>query len=297
MESVKLRARAKINLSIDIKDVLEDGYHEVEMIMQAVDLSDYIIIRKSKEGIKLVCSNPVIPLERKNIVYKTIEVMMERYSIASGVEVFIEKNIPIAAGLAGGSSDSAAAIIGMDRLFDLGLGEEEMVEISRLLGSDIAFCLTGGTQIATGKGTNLERLRDFGDDISVLICKPNYFVSTKNVYSGYDEMVSRGYEFSRPDNDIIVEGLEKGDFDMVISGMKNVLEPVTKSSLKEIDKIEDIMNKFGARISMMSGSGPTVFGFFKDESDAKKCAKELRKKYIQTFVTKCSNKGVDICGH
>lgn len=297
MEKVKLRARAKINLSIDIKSVLEDGYHEVEMIMQAVDLSDYIIIRKSKEGIKIVCSNPDIPSERKNIVYRTIELIKEKFDIDSGVEVFIEKNIPVAAGLAGGSSDSAATIVGMNRLFDLNLTEEEMIDISRNLGSDIAFCISGGTQIASGKGTFLKRLDDFKNDVSILICKPNFFVSTKKVYSEYDSMLERGFEFDRPKNDLIVEGIEKLDMEKIVLGMKNVLEPVTKSKLAEIDSIENTMKKYGAMVSMMSGSGPTVFGFFKNESMAKKCAKELRKNYIQTFVTKSSNKGVDICGH
>ncbi|WP_101773623.1 4-(cytidine 5'-diphospho)-2-C-methyl-D-erythritol kinase [Peptostreptococcus faecalis] len=297
MERVKLRARAKINLSIDIKDILEDGYHEVEMVMQSINLSDYIIIRKAETGFKMTSSNSDVPSNKKNIMYKTWILMKEEFGIDGGIEIFLEKNIPIAAGMAGGSADSAAVFIGINRLFGLNLSDDELIELSKKLGSDIAFCIKGGTYLASGKGTDLKKLNNFNWDIVMLICKPNIFVSTKRVYKKYDKMYESISTDQRPDNEKIIEGLQLEDYELMVEGMNNVLEPVTKSWYREIDKIEKTMIKGGAIKSMMSGSGPTVFGFFKDYKSAKRCGNILRKRYSQTYITHASNKGVEICGN
>ena len=296
--SVKLRARAKINLSIDIKGILEDGYHDVEMVMQSINLSDYIIIRKAKEGFKITSSNSDVPLDKRNIIYKTWELVKEKYSIDSGVNIFLEKNIPIAAGMAGGSTDSAAMFVGLNRLFNLGMTEDEMIEESKKLGSDIAFCIKGGTYLATGTGTDLEKLPSLEKNIRVLICKPDVFVSTKRVYKKFDTMYEEDFNpLQRPDNKLLIEGLGEKNRDKIVDGMGNVLEPVTKSWCKEIERIERTMNKFGSFATMMSGSGPTVFGFFNDYRSIKKCSNVLRKKYRQTYITSTSDKGVEIYGN
>lgn len=298
MDCVKLRARAKINLSIDIKGILEDGYHDVEMVMQSVDLADHILIRKLDHGFKITSSNSDVPLDQKNIIYKTWELIKNRFSIDGGIYVFLEKNIPIAAGMAGGSTDSAAMFVGLNKLFNLGMSEEDMIEYSKELGSDIAFCIKGGTYLATGTGTDLEKLPSLDSKIRVLICKPDVFVSTKRVYKRFDMMYEDGREpKDRPNNRILIEGLSENDIDKIVDGMGNVLEPVTSSWCKEIERIEMKMKKYGAVAIMMSGSGPTVFGFFKDYRSIKKCSNILRERYNQTYITSASDKGVEIYGN
>lgn len=298
MDCVKVRARAKINLSIDIKGVLEGGYHDVEMVMQSVNLSDHILIRKVPQGFKITSSNSDVPLDQKNIIYKTWELIRERYSIKGGIYVFLEKNIPIAAGMAGGSTDSAAMFVGLNELFNLSMSEEEMIEYSKELGSDIAFCIKGGTYLATGTGTDLKKLPNFDKTMRILICKPDVFVSTKRVYKRYDNMYEDGSEpLGRPNNKVLIEGLSANDMVKVIAGMGNVLEPVTKSWCREIERIEKEMEEYGAVATMMSGSGPTVFGFFNDYRSIKKCSNILRERYRQTYITSASDKGVEIYGN
>ena len=297
MDTIRLRARAKINLSIDIKGILDDGYHDVEMVMQSIDLSDYIIIRKIKSGFKLVCSNCEVPTDKRNIIYKTWELMKGLYSLDSGIEVFLEKNIPMAAGMAGGSADSAALFIGINELFGLSVGRDRLKELSSELGSDIAFCFDGGTALAYGRGTNLKVLSPMVDDLHIVVCKPREFVSTKRVYKLYDSMFIESKPVNRPDNNQLMVGLNSGDMDKIIKSMGNILEGVTSSFCRDIKKIEKIMLDAGAARSMMTGSGPAVFGIFEDKADAKRCAKVLRQNYQQTFVTGISNKGVEICGN
>jgi len=306
MKSIKLRARAKINLSIDILGLMPDGYHDVEMVMQSVDLSDYLHIRKKDSGFKLIISNSELPSDSKNIVCKTWEHMRDKYDIKEGVEIFLEKNIPIAAGMAGGSADSAAMLVGINEMFGLGLSVEELIEESKFLGSDIAFCITGGTCLATGTGTDIMKLNPLSKDIDILICKPNEFISTKRVYKKFDKMylsVNGEYienksdkkKVARPDNKKIIEALNSSDRKLLVDSMSNVLEPVTKTWCDNIDKIKATMLREGAFFSMMSGSGPATFGMFDELKEIKKCSNILRKEYSQTYITKPSNVGVEIC--
>ncbi|WAW15000.1 4-(cytidine 5'-diphospho)-2-C-methyl-D-erythritol kinase [Peptostreptococcus equinus] len=297
MKSVRLKAKGKINLSIDIKGILEDGYHDVEMIMQSVDINDNIVIRKTSKDFRLVCSNPIIPVDDRNIMYKTWYLMKEKFDLKENIEIFLEKNIPIAAGMAGGSADSAAVFVGVNYLFNLGLSEDELMKLSELLGSDIAFCIQGGTSIAVGKGTSLEKISPLNEKIKIIVCKPDIFVSTKKVYNKFDEMNCQGYVFNRPNNKKIIKAIEINDIETLSYEMKNVLEEVTNKWTHQIDDIQEIMKSYNAQLTMMSGSGPTVFGFFNDERDLKKCSRELRKKYTQTYITKPTTKGVEICGN
>lgn len=297
METIRLRAMGKINLSIDIRGVMDDGYHDVEMVMQSVNLYDTLLIRKIKKGFFMKSSNIDVPVGKKNIIYKTWILMKKKYNIDGGIEVFLEKNIPVAAGMAGGSSNSAAALIGLNKLFDLGLSEEDLVELSKELGSDIAFCIKGGTYLATGRGTELEKIKDLDLDLGVLICRPNVFVSTNRVYKKFDSIYGEDMSFERPDNKALIEAIENNNLDLLLSSMCNVLEPVTKRWCPDIKKIEKIMLQAGANKTMMSGSGPTVFAFFTDKKKAKKCASILRMNYQYTYLTSISNKGVIIHGN
>lgn len=297
MESIRLKAMGKINLSIDIKGILDDGYHDVEMVMQSVNLSDKLLIRKSEEGFSMKCSNADVPVGKKNIIYKTWMIMKNKYKIDGGIEVFLEKNIPIAAGMAGGSANSAAIFVGINKLFELGLDDENLIDLSKELGSDIAFCIKGGTYLATGRGTDLVKLDDLDFDIEVLVCRPNVFVSTKKVYKKFDTMYEKNNNIERPNNQNLIRAIKDKNMDDLVASMCNVLEPVTRQGCSDIARIEKIMLQEGADKAMMSGSGPTVFAFFSDKKKAKKCANILRKQYLQTHLTSISNKGVDIYGN
>nr|WP_297394957.1 4-(cytidine 5'-diphospho)-2-C-methyl-D-erythritol kinase [uncultured Peptostreptococcus sp.] len=297
MESIRLKAMGKINLSIDIKGILDDGYHDVEMVMQSVNLSDKLLIRKSEEGFSMKCSNADVPVGKKNIIYKTWMIMKNKYKIDGGIEVFLEKNIPIAAGMAGGSANSAAIFVGINKLFELGLDDENLIDLSKELGSDIAFCIKGGTYLATGRGTDLVKLDDLDFGIEVLVCRPNVFVSTKKVYKKFDTMYEKNNNIERPDNQNLIRAIKDKNMDDLVASMCNVLEPVTRQGCSDIARIEKIMLQEGADKAMMSGSGPTVFAFFSDKKKAKKCANILRKQYLQTHLTSISNKGVDIYGN
>ena len=293
MNSIELKSRAKINLSIDVLGKREDGYHLVEMIMQTIDLYDIIKIKALETEEIIINSNTLdIPLNENNIVYKAIELIRENFGIKRGVEVFIEKNIPIAAGMAGGSSNAAAVLVGLNELWNLNLSNEELKELGFKLGADVPFCIEGKTALAQGVGEELTYIKGLSEDISILVCKPELFVSTKEVYEGLDlENIK-----NRPNNQYLIKCLENNDIESLSKNMVNVLETVTSKKHTEINDIEKIMNENNALGSMMSGSGPTVFGIYKNEEDALRGKRELLKKYKQVYVVKSSEKGVEING-
>ncbi|MDB8793944.1 4-(cytidine 5'-diphospho)-2-C-methyl-D-erythritol kinase [Romboutsia sp. 1001216sp1] len=293
MNSIELKSRAKINLSIDVLGKRDDGYHLVEMIMQTIDLYDVIKIKQLDTNDVVIKSNSShIPLDNDNIVYKAIELLRQRFNINKGIEVFIEKNIPVAAGMAGGSSNAAAVLVGLNKLWKLNLTEQELQELGLKLGADVPYCISGKTALAEGIGEKLSYIKGLPKNISILICKPNLFVSTKDVYQGLD---LNNIE-NRPNNKLLIECLEKGDIDSLSKNMSNVLENVTSKIHKEINGIEEIMMANSALGSMMSGSGPTVFGLFDKSENALKCKDILLQQYSQVYVVSSSEKGVEICG-
>ena len=293
MNSIELKSRAKINLSIDVLGKRVDGYHLVEMIMQTIDLYDIIKIEELEtEDIIIKSNTQDIPLNENNIVYKAIELIRDNFNIKRGIEVFIEKNIPIAAGMAGGSSNAAAVLVGLNKLWNLNLSNKELKELGFKLGADVPFCIDGNAALAKGVGEELTYIKGLSDDISILVCKPELFVSTKEVYEGLDLNNIK----NRPNNHYLIKCLENNEIESLSKNMVNVLETVTSKKHKEINDIEKIMNENKALGSMMSGSGPTVFGLYKSEEDALKCKRELLKKYKQVYVVKSSEKGVEING-
>ncbi|WP_195940730.1 4-(cytidine 5'-diphospho)-2-C-methyl-D-erythritol kinase [Romboutsia sp. 1001713B170131_170501_G6] len=293
MNSIELKSRAKINLSIDVLGKRDDGYHLVEMIMQTIDLYDVIKIKQLDTNDVVIKSNSShIPLDNDNIVYKAIELLRQRFNINKGIEVFIEKNIPVAAGMAGGSSNAAAVLVGLNKLWKLNLTEQELQELGLKLGADVPYCISGKTALAEGIGEKLSYIKGLPKNISILICKPNLFVSTKDVYQGLD----LNNIVKRPNNKFLIECLEKEDIDSLSKNMSNVLENVTSKMHKEINEIEEIMMANSALGSMMSGSGPTVFGLFDKYDNALKCKDILLQQYSQVYVVSSSEKGVEICG-
>ncbi|GAA0701872.1 4-(cytidine 5'-diphospho)-2-C-methyl-D-erythritol kinase [Paraclostridium ghonii] len=293
MNSIDLKSRAKINLSIDVLGKREDGYHIVEMIMQTIDLYDKLKITEIEENTILIQSNSVdIPLNEDNIMYKAAKLLKSGFSIEKGVEISIEKNIPVAAGMAGGSSNGAAVLVGLNKLWNLGLSEEGLKEIGLKLGADVPFCITGGSALAQGIGEELTNIKGLPEDLNILVCKPDIFVSTKEVYQSLNmDKIKR-----RPQNENLIEALEKEDIKFISQNMTNVLEEVTSLKYTEIRQIEDIMIKNKSLGSMMSGSGPTVFGLFDNKDCAIKAKEELLAKYNQVYLVKSSNKGVEIYG-
>ena len=293
MKSIELKSRAKINLSIDVLGKREDGYHLVEMIMQTIDLYDIINITENDiDDININSNSLDIPLNKNNIVYKAAEVLKERFNIKSGLNIFIQKNIPVAAGMAGGSCNAAAVLVGLNKLWNLKLSEKQLQEIGLALGADVPFCISGNAALAQGIGEELTYIKGLPKDISILICKPNLFVSTKDVYQGLDLDNIK----DRPDNKLLIKCLEEGNIKVLSENMVNVLESVTSKMHEEILDIEKVMLDNNALGSMMSGSGPTVFGLFEKEEDAIKGKEKLLKKYNQVYVVRSSERGVEING-
>lgn len=293
MNSIDLKSRAKINLSIDVLGKRDNGYHIVEMIMQTIDLYDNLKITKIEgDFIKIKSDSEDIPLNQDNIVYKAADILKKRFNIKDGVEISIQKNIPVAAGMAGGSSNAAAVLVGLNKVWNLGLSESELKEIGLQLGADVPFCITGGSALAQGIGEELTNIHGLSEGVNILVCKPDIFVSTKEVYQSLDMNKVQ----KRPENQKLIESLKNDDIKYVSENMVNVLEEVTASKYKEIKQIEATMMKNKALGSMMSGSGPTVFGLFDNKEYAIKAKEELLIDYNQVYLVNSSNKGVEIYG-
>lgn len=272
---VELKAYAKINLGLDVLRKRDDGYHEVKMIMQTVDLYDELKLEKIDEDvIKLSTNVKTLEVDEGNLVYKAIKLIKEKYSIKEGVIATLKKNIPIAAGMAGGSTDCAAALKGMNMLFDLKLTEDELMKIGKTLGADVPYCIIGGTALAEGIGEKLTPLNKVTGDF-VVIAKPSIGVSTKYVY----ENLNLGNEANHPNIDKMLEYIEDMDKERLFSSIGNILESVTEQKYEIIADIKQFLKDNGAVNSLMSGSGPTVFAIFKNEETAQLACKSVNNKF------------------
>ncbi len=274
MESIRLKARAKINLGLDVIGRRENGYHDVRMVMQTVGLYDRIIMtRIPEEEIRIKTNIGFLPVNENNLVYKAIMLMKNKYKLDGGIEVDLNKFIPVAAGMAGGSSDAACALFGMNRLFEFNVPMKELMKLGVEIGADVPYCLMRGTALAEGIGEKLTRLPDM-PFCHILIAKPPVNVSTKLVYEKLDNTDVKLH----PDIDGIIEAIKLKDVALVASRMGNVLESVTVPLYPVIDSIKKDMIEHGAINAMMSGSGPTVFGIFPDEQSMIACQQFLRQK-------------------
>ncbi len=282
IDKISIRAYAKINLGLDVVGRLDNGYHQVKMIMQAVDIYDKLDFIKVAGGIGITSNFNRLPLNRNNLVYKAVELMQENYHISQGVRVHLTKNIPVAAGMAGGSGDAAATMKAMNILFDLKATTQELMELGVKIGADVPYCLLGGTALAEGIGEILTPLQE-PPACHLVIVKPGISVSTKYVYEHLDssEIVEH------PDIDGMLGAIGNQDLDGIIRRMGNVLENVTIPAHPVIAQIKERMLSLGAMNSLMSGSGPTVFGVFKEYDQAKMAWEQLKKEGIgkQVFLT------------
>ncbi len=287
MDKMELKALGKINLGLDVLGKRPDGYHDVRMVMQTIYLYDQITITKRKEsGIGLSTNLFYLPVNENNLAYRAAKLLTDEFEIRSGVDIFLEKHIPVAAGMAGGSSNAAAVLYGINRMFDLGLSMEELMKRGVSLGADVPYCIMRGTVLAEGIGEILTPLPPM-PRCQIVVAKPPVSVSTKMVY----EKIDSRRIVEHPDIDGIIEGLKEGDVTKIASRMGNVLEQVTVEEYPVIDKIKKLMDEGGAKGAMMSGSGPTVFGIFTEKSLAKKAALKIREAGLakQVYVTNVHN--------
>ena len=284
---ISLKALAKINLGLDVVRRREDGYHEVRMIMQTIQLYDRLDIKRTHEpGIQIQTNLSFLPVNENNLIYKAAKLLMDEFSITDGVSVKLDKRIPVAAGMAGGSTDAAAMLIGVNRLFSLGLTKRELMERGVQIGADVPYCIMRGTALAEGIGEALSPLPPMVK-CPVLIAKPSISVSTKFVYQN----LKLDDTTIHPDIDRLIDDIKAKNLHDIAAHMGNVLETVTIPNYPVIDEIKKHMLSNGALGAMMSGSGPTVFGLFDDEDTAKKAYKAMRSSHLarQVYLTSVYN--------
>lgn len=287
MDEITLKALAKINLGLDVTKRRADGYHEVRMIMQTIHLYDRLTIKRTSEpGIKIQTNLSFLPVNESNLVYKAAVLLMEEFGITDGVQVQLSKRIPVAAGMAGGSTDGAAMLYGMNEIFALGLSRKELMERGVKLGADVPYCLMRGTALAEGIGEELTALAPMVK-CPVLIAKPSVSVSTKSVY----QKLTLDENTRHPNIDALLTAIRHRNLDAVCAHMGNVLESVTIPNYPVIAQIKEQMLASGAKASLMSGSGPTVFGLFEDDALAKKAQEDMRASGLarQIYLTSIYN--------
>ena len=277
---MRLRALAKINLGLDILRKREDGYHEVRMIMQTIQMYDVLKMKKVKKpGISLSVNYPYIPSDERNLVYKAAKLLMDEFQVKEGVDICLEKFIPVAAGMAGGSSDAAAAMVGINRLFKLGLSERELMDRAVNIGADVPYCIMRGTALAEGIGEKLTGITQV-PECFVLIGKPGINVSTR---AAYESLNLSGIQ-NHPDIDGMIQDIQNGTLQGMTAKMGNVFEPGIIGQYPVIQEIKDLMESHGALKAMMSGSGPTVFGIFDSQEKMNAAAKILRESNLAKTV-------------
>ncbi len=282
MNEYRIKAHAKINLGLDVIRRLPNGYHEVKMIMQSIGLCDELTFTKTDDGITLTCDDAELSCGGDNLIMRAAGLMFDTFHISGGVHIELRKNIPIAAGMAGGSSDAAAALKGISRLFDLDVPLNRLMELGAAIGADVPYCVLGGTALAEGIGEKLTSLTPV-PDFYLVIAKPDISVSTKDVY----ERLDVGEIKKHPDIDGMVFAIESGSLQGILDRMGNVLETVTVKEHPVTDTLKRRIRELGAVNSLMSGSGPTVFGIFLSEQAADFACHQLRSEKLakQVFLT------------
>lgn len=278
------RSYAKINLTLDVNGKRADGYHDVCMIMQSISLFDLVIVDREQSDIRLSCNLKYLPCDERNLAYKAAARFFEECGINGGARILIHKNIPVAAGLAGGSGNAAAVLCALNMLYNTHLSDAELCKMGLALGADVPFCIMGGTQLAEGIG---ERLSAIGGlpKLTVLLVKPPVNVSTAQIYDELDS--AKG--LVHPDTRAVIKAIENADTQGICAGLSNIMESVTAARYPEIEQIKAQMLDFGAAGAVMSGSGPTVFGIFEDVCAAKRACDSFGEKYQEVFLAKTYN--------
>ncbi|HEY5562533.1 MAG TPA: 4-(cytidine 5'-diphospho)-2-C-methyl-D-erythritol kinase [Clostridiaceae bacterium] len=278
---MEIKAYAKINLSLDVLGEREDGYHLLKMVMQNIDLFDTLHLERIPKGIVLECNKKYVPTDGRNSVYKAIDLFKRTFSINEGLRINIIKNIPVAAGLAGGSADAAAILKAMRDIYKPEVNDEKLMALGVLIGADVPYCIKGGTCLCEGIGELITPLKAFSGYRLVLI-KPSFGASTKDVYN----LLDLDKIFRHPLTEDIIKYIEAGDIKALAQNMKNVLENVTFNMYPVLKGIKKQLVDNGALGAMMSGSGPTIFGLYDDDLKAEKSYNALKNKYKEVYITK-----------
>jgi len=266
------KASAKINLSLDVLYKREDGYHEVEMVMTQIDLADRLELEELPRDTIIISSHAgYIPLDEKNLAFQAAKLVKERYSVKKGVYIHLDKRIPVSAGLAGGSADAAATLRGLNRLWKLNISEHELCQLAEELGSDVPFCVVGGTAVARGRGEKLERIPS-PPPCWVVLVKPPINVSTADIYGRFRVDAVK----QKPTTGAMLQAIRRGDFRGICGSLGNMLEEVTIPMYPEVRQIKETMLKLGADGALMSGSGPTVYALVQRESKVARIYNGLR---------------------
>lgn len=290
MKELKLKANAKINLSLDVQGKREDGYHLLSMVMQSIELADNITLKINETGEIQIYSNiSYLPTGRKNIAYKAAEIFLEEIKSVDGVEIYIEKHIPMGGGMAGGSTDAAGVLVGLNKLYNKPLPVSKLLELGLSLGADVPFCILGGTRFVQGIGEKLEKL-DFAN-LTLLIIKPKKSISTKEAFGKLDLNNIQ----NRPDNIKLMEGIKENNKSKIYESMDNSLY---QRGLELVPEMQNIIEKlelgFKCKKAMMTGSGSTVFGIFEDNESLQIAYKYFKFRYKNTFITKTAEKSIII---
>jgi len=286
MRKMKVAAPAKINLSLDVIKQLPNGYHEMEMIMQEIDLADEIELKLTEAGIQCTCNEPELPINKDNIAVRAAYALVPFLKEDKGVHIYLNKKIPHGAGLGGGSADAAAVLKGLNALWDLGLTEQQLLRIGVQLGADVPFCIFGGTAHARGIGERLKRLPDQAS-LPILLINPGIHVSTKDVFEALDA----DQAICHPDTEKAIDAWQKQDFSLLRVSAGNRLREVTVQWHPEIGQIEKELMDRGAVFAMMSGSGPTVFGLFSNEETRDQAYEALKERYALVICSRTGRRG------
>lgn len=267
-----IKAYGKLNLSLDITGILDNGYHSVSMVMQSVELCDIVSIEKNHtREISVITDNENVPGGCDNIAYKACQLMKDTYDLNCGFNVKIKKNIPVAGGMAGGSTDAAAVIRGINEMCDLNKSQDELMSLGLKLGADVPFCIQKSCALAEGIGEKLTNIKGLPSDFYILLVNPNVSVSTKEIYHRVDKYKM----FNKVDNKKLVESLKTGNYSVAFSNMKNVMQDVTNEICPEIATITEELTNLGAEVALMSGSGATCYGVFADKNTAINAQKQF----------------------
>lgn len=278
---MNIKAYAKINIALDVIGKREDNYHLLRMIMQTIDLYDVINVEVIEQGIEIKCNKHYVPTDERNLAYKAAKLFKETYKIDKGVSIDITKNIPVSAGLAGGSTDAAAVLKLMNKIFNVNASDSKLMDMGLKLGADVPYCINGGTALCEGIGEKITQLKPFKDKIVVLV-KPPFGVSTKEVYKAFD--LSK--VVFHPKIEELIANMENDNLEFVAQNMRNLLENVTLRKYRTVVNIKDELKNNNCIGTMMSGSGPTVFAFFDDMLKAQLCYDNMKKLYRDVFITR-----------
>ncbi len=287
MKEISLLCPAKINLTLDVLGLTDDGYHEIKSIMQTVSLYDEITLSIGGSKIDLSTNLPYVPRDERNTAYKAAKLFFETVGATYGVHINIKKQIPVAAGLAGGSANGAGVIYALNMIFGCPLDNASVNELCKKIGADVPFCYFGGTSLAGGIGEKLSDLPPM-PDCFVVIVKPHGGLSAGEVYKRFDSFGP----VSRPDTEGAISALCRGDLDLLCQKMENVFEPVCIDMMPAIASVKSSFAPFGAKRVMMSGSGSSVFAIFDDKEKASYCQRELSLKYDCCFIAAPTDKGI-----